>query len=76
MTECDLELVTSIQGFPAKPISWGRYYAANAKELSFAIKGFGQIFTWPSDQPRHATLRSNSPVDSNHESAAHEQETV
>ena len=40
-------------------------YAANAKELSFAIKVFGQIFTWPSDQPRHATLTSHSPVDSN-----------
>ena len=65
MTRCDLELVTSIQGSPAKPISRGRYYAANAKELSLAIKGFDQIFTWPSDQPRHATSRSNSPVESN-----------
>lgn len=66
VTRCDLELMTSISSSPAKPVSRGTYYyAAIAKELSSANKVFGQIFTWPSDQPRHATPISHDPVDSN-----------
>ena len=38
------------------------YYAASARLLS-AIKEFGQLLTWPTDQPRHATPTSNCPVE-------------
>ena len=62
----DLELVTRFQGSPAKPIirSYAFCYAARAK-LLLASKVCDQIFTWPSDQPRHATSASTYPVESN-----------
>ena len=60
MSHHDPDLATDLLVYPAKTIDPGTYfYAAIAKELSSAIKVFDQIFTWPSDQPRHATHASS-----------------
>jgi len=34
------------------------------RDYSQQLKLCGQLFTWPTDQPRHATLTSNYPVES------------
>ena len=65
MSQSGSELATGFQDSPTKSINPGYSYAAIAKELSLAIKLFSQLFTWPADQPRHATITSTYPVESN-----------
>ena len=63
MTRGDSDLATGFRTSPTKLLSPGSLYQAASAKLPSASKMYGQLLTWPTDQPRHATntssIRSN-----------------
>ena len=63
MTQGDLELATGFWISPAKIRSQGYVVTQPVRGFPQQLKLFGQLLTWPTDQPRHATgtstIRSN-----------------
>lgn len=59
MTLGELELGDQLSGLSSKIPKPGLLYLGSQCEVIFGIYKFSQLFTWPTDQPRHATQRFN-----------------
>jgi hypothetical protein len=60
---CEPDLTTETASSQAKPAESAQHYLSRESKLRFGSCECGQLFTWPTDQPRHATIASDIPVE-------------
>ena len=64
MTRDESKLATGFWASSTKALSRGRRVRRPLRDYSRQVKYGGRLFTWPADQPRHATYTSSYPVES------------